>query len=203
MAESSLEVTAGSGTKLQTSSRMQAAATVEAQHVLLGQDGRATYTAIAQNVSIAVSLDHVLQLMGDGTNYCELVEVHIYQSDTATAVGTADIRIYRISTAGTGGGTVSARPMDAGDTDPYGGGCMTLPTVKGSEGNLLRSFHLGVVAAEPLNALNSVHWTGPEGTKGPRWGTATSDGLAFKIVSGLASTSVTIEATFRRTSYLA
>jgi hypothetical protein len=203
VAESTLAVTAGSGTNLRTNTRTIAAVTVHEQAMLFAEGNAATYTAIARAISTATSTSHLLAIQGDGTNYCRVRRITIRQAAVAGAANTADIRVFRTSTAGTGGTAISARPFDAADTNPYAGDTRSLPTSAGTVGDQLLQMRLGLVAAQPINALNMVEWRAQEGnTKPIIFGSSTSSGIAVRIETGIATSTVDVEIEFVVTSYI-
>ncbi len=111
------------------------------------------------------------------------------------------IELYRLSTAGSGGGAVSARPFDSADTNPYGGTIQTLPSSKGTEGNRLwfdKIWLTNSIAAQP----NSIEWVARDNMKPIIIGSATTDGIAIKITTGIASATVDINVEFTVTPYL-
>lgn len=199
MSESSLAVTAGSGSNLRTDDKTISATTVKQQVVLQGDASRATYTAIGISCSLATSGDHLLIVQGDGANYTRIHRITIRGATPGTA-GVADIRVLRTSTAGSGGGTVNARPFDSADTDPYGGVCMTDPTSRGTEGNQLLQFRLPVYAATGSSGF--VEWQADDKSKPIIIGTATSNGICVKIQTGIATDTVDVEVEFTTSTHL-
>ena len=183
---------------LWTEQRTVSSVAREAQYVLEGESAYPTYCANATNVSIATTADHVLQLMGDGTNYSRLKRVTIYPY-FATADGTLRISLLRISSAGTGGTSVTPRPYDTADT--YAGGAMTLPSSKGTEGVTLQVWN-AMIRGGTVKLDQPIIWEPPRGAKPIIFGTATTNGLAFKIIAGITGGTVDINAEFITTSYL-
>ena len=108
MAESYLVVTPGTGLNLRTNTRSISAVTVHEQATVRGEGSLATYSAIAIDQAIATSAAHLLIIQGDGNNYVRIRRITMRQSTLAGAAATADIRILRTSTAGTGGGAAPA-----------------------------------------------------------------------------------------------
>ena len=203
MAESSLAVTPGSGLNLRTNTRTIAATTVHEQALMVGEGNAATYTAIGIDQAVTTSGDHVLFIQGDGTNYGRLRRITIRQSTLAGAVGTLDLRLLRTSTAGSGGTAVSPRPFDAADTDPFAGTCQTRPSSKGTEGNQLLQFRLGITATNPMTNANAVEWRDDwNNTKPIIWGTSTANGLCLKVQTGVATVKIDVELEFVVTTFL-
>jgi len=172
----------------------------EDTYVQQGESAYPTYSAVARNISIATANDHVLQIMGDGSNYSRLRQVQIQLGATySTAIAVVVIGLYRLSTAGTGGSALTPAPHDTSDT--YGGGAMTLPSSKGTEGALLHVWSLpNYGSGSVIFSTGPTIWT-PSG-KPVIFGTATSSGLAFKVIVNAASTTIDINAEFAVTSYL-
>ena len=199
MAESELAVTPGSGLNLRTDTKTIAVTTRHQQFVLQGDASSATYTAIGISCSLAVSGDHLLILQGDGSNYTRIHRITV-KSRTPGAAGVADIRILRTSTAGTGGGTVNARPLDAADTDPYAGVAMTDPTARGTEGNQLLQFRLPVYAATGSSDVRE--WVANDKAKPIIIGSSTANGICVKIQTGIATDTVDVEVEITVTAHL-
>lgn len=201
--ESSLAVTPGAGQNLRTVSRIIDGTTVHEQGVIAAEGTLATYTAIGIDVAVTTSADHILFVQGDGTNYCRLRWVRIAQSTLAGAVGTLDLRLLRTSTAGSGGTTVSPRPFDAADTDPFGGTAQTRPSSKGTEGNQLLQCRLGIVAANPMDSRNQWEWRADRSNMKPIiFGNATTSGIVLKVQTGVATVKIDVEFGFVVSTYL-
>lgn len=200
MAESTIAISEGAAGKyLHTWSRAVGSTTREDQSVVAGEQFLATYTAAA-TVRANTANSHLMILQGDGTNYIRVRRLTIRQANIATA-STLDIRLFRTTTAGSGGTTVNARPFDAADTDPYAGVVQTLPTSKGSEGNQLLFFRLGLGASNPLTHDNEVGWEEKPWSKPIIAGNAAANGLAIKNI-GSSATELDIEVEYTVSSYL-
>lgn len=198
MTVSSIEVTPGSGKHIHTASRSISSVTREDQYVQQGESDYATYTQVVSNVSAATSADHVLQIMGDGTNYCRIKRVEIQQRALAASATTMVIQLIRLSTAGTGGATVTPRGHDAADT--YAGAAMALPSAKGTEGVTLHQWYLPIVAAQPM--IERIVWDSRLDAKPYIFGSGTANGVCLKVVTGVASVTLDINVEFVVTSYL-
>jgi len=201
MTVSSIEVTAGSGTHLWTDARTVSAVSRHAQFTLPAPPVYPSYSALASIITTATSAAHVLQIMGDGTNYSRLFRFEICMTDDIPAAASAfQMHLYRLSTAGTGGSALNGQPYDAGDAT-YGGGVMTLPTVKGTEGIGLNLYMtIPLPSAQPF--ISRYVWEAQSRSKEIIFGTSTANGIAFKIVTGLASATIQIMAEFYVTSFL-
>jgi hypothetical protein len=187
---------------LHTEQRTISSVAREDQYVQLGQSAYPTYNVRAPGISIATTADHILQIMGDGTNYSRLLRFRITLSDDRPAADSvAQISLVRVTTAGTGGGAATVAAYDAADT--YGGAGMTLPTGKGTESTFLQQHYCQIPTAFP-SGHNGVlaSWEAHQWAKPIIFGTGTTSGLVWKIISGVASCTVNIEAEFITTSYL-
>lgn len=187
--ESVIQITdAAAATKyLHTSSRSYSGTTKEDQFFLKAQPVFATYRAYASAVSSATSASHLGFIQADGTNYTFITGFWIPQTTLAGSASTANIQWIRTSTAGSGGTAISAYPLDAGDTSPYGGTIQTLPSSKGTEGVTLFGGPVGMVAAQPMNILNQWGYRFGFDEKPIVIGSAATDGICWKIITGIAS----------------
>lgn len=172
------------------------------QFILPGQNPYPTYVARADDISIATSASHILQIMGDGTNYTRLVGYTVTMTgDRAASDAVVDVVLVRLSTAGTGGSAVTPVAHDAADA--YAGAGMTLPSSKGTEGATLHRFWLNIPTAFPAGApWVPVRWQASRWTKPIVFGTGTGSGLAWKVVTGIAACTVSITAEIVITPYL-
>lgn len=188
-AESVIQITdAASSTKyLHTSSRSYGGTTKEDQFWLKAQSVRTTYRAYASAVSSATSASHLIFIQADGTNYTFITGLYLPQTTLAGSASTANIQVIRTSTAGSGGGSISGFPLDAADTSPYGGTIQTLPSSKGTEGSTLFGGPVGMVAAQPMLTTSGWFYRFDDDEKPITIGTATTDGICVKIVTGIAS----------------
>ena len=184
---------------LHTNQRTISAVARDDQFVLPGEIQYPTYNVIANNISIATTDSHVLQIMGDGTNYSRVRRIEIAPF-TATSMGILRLLVYRLSTAGTGGSAVTIAGHDSSDT--YAGAAATLPTAKGTEGALLHAFVIGVNASTPTMMPQSFVWEEHQQAKPFIFGPATTNGIAFKVVAGLPAGTVYMNVEIVTTSYL-
>jgi len=184
---------------LHTHSRTISSTAREDQYVQQGESAYPTYIATPSEIALTTDAAHVLQIMGDGSNYSRLKSIE-FQGYNSSAASTVRLLLYRLSSAGTGGSSITPSPFDTSDT--YGGGAMTLPSSKGTEGALLGSFlvPLPVVGGNTVGA--SVGWHQLPGMKPIIFGTATSNGIAVKIATGVANGALLVRAVFVTTTYL-
>lgn len=187
---------------LHTNQRTISATAREDQYVQFGQPAYPTYAVSTGGISIATTADHILQIMADGTNYSRLLWYKITLTDDRPAGdSTAVFQVLRLTTAGTGGVASGTPGYDAADT--YAGAAMTLPSSKGTESTGLHTHYCVIPTAFP-SGHNGVlaEWEQKPLGKPIIFGTGTGAGIAWKIVAGIASCTISIEAEFIVTSYL-
>lgn len=187
---SSLGYTDGAGKNIKTFSRSEGGTTREEQVMELGEPSLPTYTFTAQNVSTATSASHLAFIQGDGTLYTRINWFEIEQQTLAGGAATAEIRVIRTTTAGTGGTSISCYPVDGGDTSPYAGVAMTLPSSKGTEGVTIYQKRLAIVAAAPVTA--TMRWERQMYEKPWIIAPATTNGFCWKLITGIATSTVNI-----------
>lgn len=201
MAESVVAVTEGSGKNFHTNSKSIGGTTKEDQFVIPGEHPIATYTALAAGISTATSASHLITIEADGTNYIRIHRLWIQQVAAAGSATLAQLAWFRTTTASSGGSSITARPLDSTDS-AFGGVIRTIPT-KGTEGVQLYQWRMGLSNSAPAAANpNVMEWTARTDQKPVIVGPATTDGLALKIITGIASGTVDITIEFTVTSYL-
>jgi hypothetical protein len=132
MAESFVNVTEGSGKKAHTNQRTIGANTVEDEYVVKGVPFFASYVVGAGSISAATANSHLLQLMAGASLNVYVTRIRVYQFGLATTAAQGRLLVFRVTTAGTGGGAITALPFDTSDAAAGAAG-MSLPTVKGTE----------------------------------------------------------------------
>ena len=203
MSDSTIGISTGTDAYLAAQDRTVGGTAVEEQIIRVGYSLDPTYAVIADDVSVATVNDHVLQVMADGTNYCRLLGMNIQPTDNGPASDALlKLQLVRLTTAGSGGGALNDSPYD--DADSFGGDMRSLPTSKGTEGDILRKIYM------PLDSV-------PQGIQQPHefdalvpevqgkpiiWGPATSDGLAVKVENAVASAAICVTFVFAVTTYL-
>src|ERR1044071_6233690 len=135
MAESLVAVSQGSGKNFHTYNRTIGGNSVEDEVVLIGEQYVPTYVVAAgATISIATAASHVLQIMAGTTNPVFIRRIKIWKSVPATTAALIFFQLLRLTTAGTGGGTITPQQHDSTNDSAAGATAMTLPTVKGTEG---------------------------------------------------------------------
>lgn len=181
--------------------RTIAAVDREDQFILPGQNPYPTYTAIANNISVATSADHVLMIQADGTNYSRLVRAWVTPTDDIPAAASVvTLQIVRTTTAGSSGSAVTAGAFDTADT--YAGTIQTLPSSKGTEGAVLWQRRIALASAQPVVIPGAPFYEQHHQSKPIVFGAATASGIVLKVVTGVASCTVDVVAEFIVTPYL-
>lgn len=199
MPESIVQVTEGTGKKLHTWQKTVGANTVEDEVVVLGEQYLASYTLITvAGVSVATALSHPFQLMAGATLRVYLRRLMIYQAAAATTAGFYDFVLVRLTTAGTGGAAITAISMDPADAASGVTG-MSLPTVKGTEGNGLWRGELAFTQTIPVSP-------GSQGAllldlsfdqlrvKPPIIAAGVANGIALKSTAGVTAATIAVVA---------
>lgn len=201
MTESQIALTEGSGKNLHTWQRTIGGTAREDDFYIEGAPTFTTYTAIAPACSVGSASGHLLQVMGDGTHYVRLERLEFRQVGTAGVDSLATYQLRLVTTAGSGGTAINARPHDESDTDPYAGDVRYVPTTKGTEGSLLWQTRMPL--ADALPDYRPVVWDRPAGNvKQYIAGPGTADGFVLVNSTGIGTATVDIIATFTVSEYL-
>jgi hypothetical protein len=195
VATSLIAFTDGSGKNWESFQRTRNSTAYENLVVLPGEPAQPTFTALASSIVTTTGASHLIMLQADGTLYTRIKRIMVEQVVGATTATLAQLQIVRVSTAGTGGSAITARGLDAADS--YAGTIATLPTVKGTEGNILlqkRLWLLQTVNTQP----NMWEWVSSpsDGRKAITIGPTSTDGIVLKIVTGIATSTVDITIEF-------
>lgn len=191
MAESIVQVTEGTGKKLHTWSRTIGANTVEDEYVIPGEYPNPAYNIVGGSVAFSTANSHILQVMASASLKVRVRRVRIYQTVAATALAFFSMELWRLTTAGTGGTSITPRPFDTADA---AAGCtaMTLPTVKGTESVQLDNMTFTVVGAATAGAGLVWEWEQHPGTPPLIIPTGAANGLAWKNISSAAAGSMRV-----------
>jgi hypothetical protein len=160
--------------------------------MVLGEPYLATYFANSGGVSTATSLSHALQIMAGSSLKVRIKRIEVSQAVLAGSVNTLAMALFRLTTAGTGGGAgLSNGPADTADA-VAGATIMTLPTTKGTEGSRLLDWTIALAAANPVTSDSRWVWEANANHKPIYIPAGTSNGLAFSIRTGVATSTITI-----------
>lgn len=204
MAESLVQVTEGVGKKLHTWSRTVGANTVEDEFMLPGEYPLATYTIVADAVSLATAASHTLQIMAGAALNVRIRRIRFRQVANATAAVVGLIDLVRLTTAGTGGTAITPRPPDSADA-AAGATAMTLPTVKGTEGVQLWGWRVMLrqaFLATAAQADEQPDWVPAPSAKGFLIPAGAANGVAIKSTGGVAGATVSIYVDIVETAFV-
>lgn len=195
-AESTVNVTEGSGKKLHTISRAVGGNTVEDEVTVAGEPYAPSYAILTgSGISVATALAHPLQVMAGASLRVILRRLLIYQVAAATTAGFYDFLLLRLTTAGTGGTALTTVALDP--ADPAGGAAgMTLPTAKGTEGaafwrgSLYFTQTIGASLAGGQPALLADLDFDKMRLKPPIIALGATNGLALKTTTGITGATI-------------
>ena len=95
-----------------------------------------TYSAMATSQTTAATNPHLLQVMAGASLNLRVKRIRVKQIGNATTGGRYVLGIFRLTSAGTGGGAITPAPFRASD-GASGAAAMSSPSSKGSEGSQL------------------------------------------------------------------
>jgi hypothetical protein len=205
VSQSSIQVTAGSGTHVRTSAKVISATTRHEQYHQLGEPDEATYTVSrVVAASMATADSHLIQIMAGGTLPVYVRRIRLYQSALATTAAMVGVSILRLTTAGTGGTALTPAPRDTTDA-ASGATAMMLPSSKGTESTLIWSGSVGVVQTVPTSGVNPLildeTFGGPDSAmKSIRIPAGTANGICLKN-NASAGTSVIVHVELTEAGY--
>lgn len=131
MTASSIQITQGSGTRLATDAYAEGGNIVHNEKIVLGEQNLASYVAVAA-MSTATANSHLLQIMAGPSLRVRIRRIEYYLNSLATTAALGNVDIRRLTTAGSGGSTIAAPPLDPADV-AAAASVMQLPTTKGTE----------------------------------------------------------------------
>jgi len=204
VAESSVNVTEGSGKRLHTYDRTISSVLIQDQFTLPAEYPYASYVVDSNFTSVATTSAHVLQIMAGASLNVRLRRLRIEQVASATTVAALSFEIMRLTTAGTGGTAITPAKFDTADA-ASGATAMTLPTAKGTESTTLFRTVLimrQATAATATQPEEMFEWTQHPGTKPIIIPAGTANGIAVKIGTGVAAATVIVTAEFVETAFV-
>ena len=142
---------------------------------------------------------HLMQMMGSTLNRSLIKRLRLYQAAAATTTTTVHLQLLRLTTPGTGGTSYTPNPFDPSDPATTVVG-MTLPSANGAESVVLWQGSAILHAAADIANLESrcvldVDWRDPQ-VKGPIIAAGTSNGLALKLLTACAVSTVVTDIEF-------
>ncbi len=157
----SVQVNEGTGKRLATGATYtENALTVRDEKFILGEPYLASYMIATSGISTATANDHLVQIMAGSANKIRIRRIDAYLSAVATTATIMPMALFRLSTAGTGGGVGSIVLMDPAEAAATAT-VMTLPTAKGTEGSApfgSRIYMMQTIAASAPLASPLLVW---------------------------------------------
>ena len=203
MATGSVLVNVGSGVAMRTYDRSDGG-TVKEWLQSISEPITETYTICpTAAVSTATANSHLLQIMAGASKAVVLRALLVTQLAAAGSATVGQFELRRLTSAGTGGTAVTAGSTDPGDASA-GAAAMTLPSSKGTEGGLLwiqGGILLATVAVAGAGPVLSYPTFDLLRGKPIRIAAGTSNGVALKIVTAIASGTVLITAVVSELSW--
>lgn len=192
MAETFYNATEGSGKKFHAWDYVVGANTVLQEFTNPGEYPYATYVVQALAISTATATDHLLTINAGASLKLKVRHILVTQRAAAGAVAAGAIQLVRTITGAPSGGTsITPRRHDTGD-GVASFTAMTLPTVKGTESDLMHaeSLWLGTGA---IPTVPRWEWWQRPGMKPLIIAAGTTNGLALKNLTAIATATVDIE----------
>ena len=193
MAETFYNATEGSGKKFHAWDWAVGANTVLQEFSNPGEYPYATYIVQALSILTTTTGDHLCTLNAGSTLRLKLRYLKVTQRAAAGGVAASAFQLVRTITGAPSGGTAITPRRHEGTDSAASFTAMTLPTVKGTESDLLHaeSFWLGTGA---IPTLPKWEWWQKPGAKPIIIPAGTTNGLALKNLSGVATSTVDIQA---------
>lgn len=189
MAEAFINTNEGSGKKLHTWNRTISANDVHDEFVLPGEMVYPAYTARFINISVGTATDHVLALWAGSSLNLRIRRIYFRQAAASGAANRFTIEVWRTNTTPSGGTAVTMGKMDTADATA-GFSAATLPSTKGTETGTvpLLVFECDGLSARPFNA--PIEWTQHRSMKPIIVPAGTTNGLALKVGTAIASATI-------------
>ena len=205
MAESTIVFTPGSGDNLHAASRSYGGTTKKDQYILPAEFDWPSYTITASSVATTTAAAHLLQIMAGSSLNVRIRRITIVQGSHATNVSIGNFVLYRLSTAGTGGGAITPAKMDPADS-AAGTTAMTLPSSKGTETDAMRPSRLILrqglsTGSTQVDGILDWDYYRPN-IKPLIISAGVSNGIAVKNVSAVAGATVDIYVELVETAFI-
>lgn len=199
--DSVVQINEGTGKYLSHVQRSQASNTTYTPQVIVSEPYLPTYgVAVTTAASTATANSHLIQIMAGPLNRVVIRRILVTQLAAAGAATAMVCQLLRLTTAGTGGTSFTPRALDpVSDVTPAT--TMTLPSAKGTEGSILWtgvSNMLATVAVAGGNPILDLDFRDPR-AQPIVISAGTSNGLALKNITAVASGTVHIYVEFSET----
>jgi len=177
---SSVQLNEGTGIRVAASATYtENALTVRDEKVILGEPYLATYVV---STAVTLATGHLLQIMADSSNKIRVRRVTVSQYAVAPAAGTTLFELVRLTTAGTGGSALTARPLDTTEV-AFGGDVRSAVGTPGTVGANLGFRGMAIRTAEPAGDWIEWDFDRPR-SKSIIIAAGTANGLLFRANSG-------------------
>lgn len=111
------------------------------------------YTVAATNISGTTADSHLLQIMSGASNLVGIRRITIYQNAAANTTRQVRFALYRLSSAGTSGSSVTPSKLHPSSASNEAAAA-TLPTSKGTETDLVGGIHAAIIQSTITNQAN-------------------------------------------------
>jgi hypothetical protein len=192
----------GTGSKVSFVQRSKSSNTVNETEVSLSLPYIPGYRLTTPSpVSLATASSHLMQFLGSAINRDLLRFIEVTQVGNAAASKQVEFELLRLTTAGTGGTSITPNPSDLVDPATSARG-MTLPSAKGTESSLMGK-KAGPILTTAATAGHErvVRFTFPEtgdnSTKPVTTASGATTGWVLKNVQSDATCTVLISAEFQ------
>lgn len=188
MATSYVLIDEGADRKIRHFQRTDGSDTVEEQMVALTEPILASYVIQFAGIAVSTANSHVCQVMAGASLRVGIRRIRIWQVANATGIARLQWRLFRLTTAGTGGSSITPAPSDPADS-ASGATAMTLPSSKGTEGTQVSHKRTLIhTTATTVGLPDEFVWDFSQLRTKARWIAAgTSNGVALKNIGSDAS----------------
>jgi hypothetical protein len=203
-----IQVNSGTGPKLGTGPTYTENSSVnQDEKVILGEQYLAGYIANPNTVGAiltATANSHIFQIMAGSAFKVRIRRIEMYQMAMATTAATMELRLHRLSSAGTGGSAHPPTVLNPADS-ASGATCMTLPTVKGTETTIVAwasPYMMQTVGASAQLSQPTVVWDFDRLRSGPLIIAAgVANGIAIKNITAIAAATMFFNVWFDESAF--
>lgn len=201
IANDNILIDQGSTTKLGYYSRTDGTNTVYLVKQVDDEPFQPTYIIIAQAIPLSTANSHILAVMAGASLKVLVRRITVTQVANANAIAQTSMRLFRLSTAGSGGGALTPALYDTADA-AAGATALTLNSSKGTETTQVSQRRWLIHTTATTIGLLPLVWDfrGLR-TKGLVIPTGTSNGLALKNVSSDTTATVDVEMEIAESPY--
>jgi len=196
-----ISFTEGAGKDYGTWQRSDPSNTVEITKVVQDPPYQATYAYNVTTPILIAAASHSIQVLSGATLRTQWHRVRVTQMVAAGAATQVQWQLMRVTTAGTGGDGVTASAYDPSEATAQSAG-MTIPTSKGTEGDVLWTEAAPVLATVPVAGVTILDWDFDKlRIKAPISAAGVTNGIVLKCVTGVATATVVITVVVSEVAY--